>query len=311
MSAGLRSFSPLSACVGEGKLTFFWSAGVRGIILTLDPAWVALSLVEHVGAKKLRALSAYFNGDLAAALSADAATLRRVPGIGPKIAASIRAIDLSAVEEAIPRWREAGITLLTLNDPAYPRLLLSVDDAPPTLFVCGTWREQGCVAVVGTRSPMREAAEAARQLGFELVQRGYQVISGMALGIDSAAHIGALAQPAGVTSAVLGSGVLKRYPPENRALAQAILQRGALLSETHPNAQPKPSTLVARNRIISGLCEALIVVQTEVDGGAMHAARRALEQGRRVYTLEDRATGNRALIDSGAEVITPELAGFL
>src|SRR5262249_272889 len=101
------------------------------------------------------------------------------------------------------------------------------------------------------------------------------------------------------------------YPPENRALAQAILQRGALLSEVHPSAQPKPSTLVARNRIISGLCEALIVVQTEDDGGAMHAARRAVEHGRRVYTLEDTASGNRALIDSGAGVITPDLDGFL
>ena len=164
--------------------------------------------------------------------------------------------------------------------------------------------------MVGTRSPTPAAAEAARQLGFELAQRGFQVISGMAFGIDSAAHIGALAQPDGTTSAVLGSGVLNRYPPENRALAQAILQRGALISENHPHAQPKPSTLVARNRIISGLCEALIVVQTEVDGGAMHAARRAVEQGRRVYTLEDTASGNRALINFGATIITPDLVGF-
>jgi DNA processing protein len=202
------------------------------------------------------------------------------------------------------------VTVVTLNDADYPAALRQVEDAPPTLFVCGTWREKRCVAVVGTRSPTRDASEAARQIGFELAQRGYQVISGMALGIDSAAHIGALAQPEGSTSAVLGSGVLNRYPPENRALAQAILQRGALLSENHPNAQPKPSTLVARNRIISGLCEAIIVVQTEADGGAMHAARRAVEQGRRVYTLEDAASGNRALIDSGATMITPELAGF-
>jgi DNA processing protein len=278
--------------------------------VSLDPAWIALSLVEHIGAKKLRALSLYFDGDLDAALAADAPKLQRVQGIGPKIAASIRAIDLPAVIASIPRWREAGVTVVTLNDAAYPAALRQVEDAPPTLFVCGTWREKRCVAVVGTRSPTREAAEAARQIGFELAQRGYQVISGMALGIDSAAHIGALAQPDGATSAVLGSGVLNRYPPENRALAQAILQRGALISENHPNAQPKPSTLVARNRIISGLCEALIVVQTEADGGAMHAARRAVDQGRRLYTLEDSASGNRALIDSGATIVTPELAGF-
>ena len=278
--------------------------------MSLDPAWVALSLVEHVGAKKLRALATYFDGDLDAALAADAKTLQRVPGIGPKIAASIRAVDLATVAEAIPRWLSEGVSLLTLDDPGYPSALQRVDDAPPTLFICGTWHEQRAVAVVGTRSPTREAAEAARQIGFELAQRGYQVISGMALGIDSAAHIGTLAQPEGITSAVLGSGVLNRYPPDNRALAQAILQRGALLSENHPKAQPKPSTLVARNRIISGLCESVIVIQTEADGGAMYAAKRAVEQGRIVYTLDDEASGNRALIEAGARVITPDLGGF-
>ena len=118
--------------------------GDQGHQLILDPAWVALSLVEHVGAKKLRAVAAYFDDDLDAALAADAPTLQRIPGIGPKIAASIRAIDLPAVSEAIPRWREAGVSLLTLHDPAYPAALRIVDDAPPTLFVCGTWREQRC-----------------------------------------------------------------------------------------------------------------------------------------------------------------------
>ena len=278
--------------------------------MTVNAAWVALSLVEHVGAKKLRALMAYFDGDLAAALTADTATLRRVPGIGPKIAASIRAVDLAAVTADIPRWNETGVALVTLNDPAYPAALREVDDAPPTLFVAGMWREGRAVAVVGRREPARAASEAARQIGFELAQRGFQVISGLALGIDSAAHIGALARPGGATSAVLGSGVLNVYPPGNRALAEAIRQRGAVLSEVHPDAQPKPSTLVARNRIISGLCEAVIVVETESDGGAMHAARRAVEQGRRVYTLESEATGNRALIEAGAVVITPDLGGF-
>jgi DNA processing protein len=278
--------------------------------MTIDAAWVALSLVEHIGAKKLRALMAFFGGNLTAALTADAATLRRVPGIGPKIAASIRVVDVAAVAAEIPRWNAQGISLLTLNDPAYPAALRDLDDAPPTLFVSGVWREGRAVGVVGMREPPRAAAEAARQIGYELAQRRFQVISGMALGIDSAAHIGALACLGGVTTAVLGSGVLNVYPPGNRALAEAIRQRGALLSEVHPDAQPKPSTLVARNRIISGLCEAVIVVETESDGGAMHAARRAIDQGRRVYTLESDASGNRALIEAGASVIKPDLSGF-
>lgn len=278
--------------------------------MTPNPAWVALSLLERIGTKKLRALGQTFGGDYDAVLRADTAALQRVPGIGPKIAAAIRAIDLTAVAAAIPRWQAAGITILTLDAPAYPSALRTLDDAPPTLFVLGTWREMRAVAVVGTRSPSPDSADAARQISFELAGRGIQVISGMALGIDSAAHTGALAHPAGVTAAVLGSGVLKPYPPENRALAQALRGRGALLSEARPDAQPSPSALVARNRIISGLCEAVIVVQTEIDGGAMHAARRAIDQGRRVYTLDSAATGNRALIEAGAAAITPELDGF-
>jgi DNA processing protein len=275
-----------------------------------DPAWVALSLVEHIGAKKLRALADFFDDDLDAALQADTKTLQRISGIGPKIAASIIAVDLTFVCAAIPRWHEAGITILTLDDPAYPAPLRALDDAPPTLFVSGRWHHQRSVAVVGTRSPSRGSTEASRQLGFELAQRGFQVISGLALGIDSAAHIGALAQPGGMTSGVLGCGVLNIYPPNNRPLAQAICQRGAVMSEVHPTAKPKPSTLVARNRIISGLCEAVIVVQTEIDGGAMHAVQRALDQGRRVYTLDSEASGNRALIEAGAAIITADLSGF-
>ncbi|HVU12308.1 MAG TPA: DNA-processing protein DprA [Phototrophicaceae bacterium] len=278
--------------------------------MTLDPAWIALSLVEHVGAKKLRALETYFDGDLSAALKADVRTLQRVPGIGPKIAASIRAVDFAAITAAIPRWREAGISIFTLDDPAYPAMLKSLDDAPATLFVGGAWHDGKAAAVVGTRSPSRAAAEAARQIGYELAQRGYQVISGMALGIDGAAHIGALAQPGGRTSAVLGSGVLNLYPPGNRQLAEAIRTRGALISEVHPTAQPKPSSLVARNRIISGLGSAVIVVETEIDGGAMHAARRAVDQGRHVYTLDMPTSGNQALLEAGAQITRADLDGF-
>lgn len=278
--------------------------------MTVDPAWVALSLLEHVGAKKLRALAAFFDGDLQAALAAEPHTLRQVPGIGPKIAASINALSLDAIHAAIPRWQAAGLRLLTLDDPAYPPALRQLEDAPPTLFLLGEWRALRAVAVVGTRSPSKAATDAARQIGFELAQRGFQVVSGLALGVDSAAHIGALAQPSGWTTAVLGSGVLNIYPPGNRPLAQAIQQRGGLLSEVHPTAQPKPSTLVARNRIISGLCEAVIVVQTEIDGGAMHAAQRAIEHGRGVYVLASEASGNRALEEAGARVLTPDLSGF-
>ena len=138
-------------------------------------------------------------------------------------------------------------------------------------------------------------------LGWPLV-----VVSGLALGVDRSAHVGALAYPEGTTLAVLGSGVLQVYPYANIPLAKAIAARGALVSEVAPDARPNPASLVARNRLISGLSEGLIVVESSIDGGAMHAARRALEQGRTVYAVDNAASGNRALLDAGATPITPD-----
>jgi DNA processing protein len=276
--------------------------------MSVDPAWVALSLVDHLGGKKLRSLVAHFNGDLGAVLSASEAELRRVPGIGPKIAANIRAIDLSRIEQALPHWQSNGIRVVTIQDTAYPAQLRAIDDAPPTLFVRGDWHPPfRAVAVVGTRQPSAASVEAAQRLGYELAQRGYAVVSGLALGIDAAAHLGALSSPSGYTVAVLGGGVLNVYPPENRALANAIAMRGALLCEVHPAAEARTPALVARNRLISGLSEAVIVVETSAEGGAMHAARRAIEQGRRVYALDVQASGNHALMKMGAVPLNADL----
>ncbi len=269
----------------------------------VDPAWVALSLIDRVGAKTLRALIARF-GDSGAVLRADADALRQVRGIGPKIAAAIGAVDLAAVEAALPRWQAAGVRLLTLDDPAYPAQLRAVEDAPATLFVRGDWRviSVPAVAIVGTRQPSAEAAQAAEKIAAELAGRGCLIVSGLALGIDTQAHIGAIGAR-GQTLAVLGSGVLRVYPERNQNLAETIIRYGAVASEVAPTAPPSPPTLVARNRIISGLCVRLIVIETGIDGGAMHAARRAFEQGRAVYALDLDASGNRALIEQGAQPI--------
>lgn len=279
--------------------------------MSASPAWVALSLVEHLGAVKMRLLLDYF-GDLDAVLNADARALRQVPGIGPKISESIANMDARQIAEALPRWQAAGVRVLTASDPLYPRRLSDLDDAPPTLFARGTLcaPDQRAVAVVGTRTPSPVAIDAAQRIGYGLAARGIAVVSGLALGVDTAAHLGALAARDGCTLAVLGSGVLNIYPPANRALAQAILQRGALVSETAPGAGPKPSSLVARNRLISGLSEALIVIETREDGGAMHAARFAQKQGRRVYALDCGASGNQALLADGALPISADLDGF-
>jgi DNA processing protein len=275
----------------------------------IDSAWVALSLAERIGAKTLGALMAHFNHDPRAILAADEQMLRQVPGIGPKMAERIRSVDLSQVEQAIPRWQNEGVRILVRDDPSYPRPLRPLDDAPPTVFVRGLWLlpNQGRVAVVGTREPSQQAKETAYSLGMMLAERGYGVVSGLAYGIDAAAHSGALTIPGAFLLAVLGCGVLNVYPPEHHGLAQAIMRQGALLSELHPYATPSASNLVARNRIITGLSDAVIVVETDVDGGAMHAARFAFAQGRPIYTFDWPATGNQALLANGAKKLTPDL----
>lgn len=273
----------------------------------LDASWVALSLADHVGGKKLRALLKQFD-DVNAILSADTAALRRVPGVGPKTAAIIQALRPDALASKIAAWQAAGVRLCGLFDPDYPTQLAALDDAPPTLFILGQWPlPMRAIAVVGTRQPSPANEQTARDLGFTLARRGYTVVSGLALGVDRSAHVGALAYPEGTTLAVLGSGVLQVYPYANIPLAKAIVARGALVSEVAPDARPNPASLVARNRLISGLSEGLIVVESSIDGGAMHAARRALEQGRTVYAVDNAASGNRALLDAGATPITPDV----
>jgi DNA processing protein len=275
----------------------------------IDSAWVALSLTERVGGKTLRALMAHFNHDPRAILAADEASLRKVPGIGAKMAERIRSINIAEVERAIPRWQQAGVQIILRDDRDYPPQLRVLDDYPPTLFIRGNWQSTGRkrVAVVGTRDPSPAARVIASRLGIELAESGCTVVSGLALGIDALAHTGALTVPNTYLLAVLGCGVLTIYPPEHRGLAEAIMRRGAVLGEVHPYAAPNASNLVARNRIITGLSDAIIVVETAVDGGAMHAARFANAQGRPIYTFDSAASGNRSLLENGAIPLRADL----
>jgi DNA processing protein len=298
----------------------------------LDTAWVALSLTGRIGSKTLNTLLAHFDNSPQAIVAADAKSLQRVPGVGPKIAHSIQAINLEQTGADIERWLKAGVRIVTIGDVAYPTWLKALDDAPPTVFVRGAgvnphppapspsgrgggtspewkwWSFDKAVAIVGTRRPSKEAAGVARRLAAILAQRGYTIVSGLATGVDTNAHHSALAS-GGNSVAVLGCGVLNVYPEHNRPLAERIIEQGALLCEVHPQASPNAASLVARNRLISGLSEAVIVVETSVDGGAMHAARFASQQGRQVYAVDNHATGNRALLENGAIAVPPDWDG--
>jgi DNA processing protein len=250
-------------------------------------AWIALSLIPGMSLRRLRALISHAQGDPRAVFELAAAALRAVPGVGERTAAAIRAVDLGALAERAAGWRARGVEIVTVDHPLYPDPLRRRDGAPPTLFVRGSL--ENCVgglfsvvegvALVGTRTPSQAGLSAARRLAGEAVRRGWTVISGLAVGIDTAAHTGAL-DAGGRTLAVLGCGVLAVYPPQNQGLAARIAARGgALISEIAPDAPVERAALVARNRIIALLSRQVIVVESQLDGGAMHAARFAQSAG--------------------------------
>lgn len=272
-----------------------------------DASWVALALVDHLGGNKLTALSNLFDGDIDAILNADEASLRRVHGIGPKIASGIRALNgeaLNRLSRQLEVWQNAGIRYALIASKSYPARLLQLPDPPAVIF----WRGVDdavptpvtpSVAIIGTRDPTSKAVEAAERIAYEIASQGHVVISGLALGIDAAAHRGALAA-GGRTLAVLGGGILNIYPSENQLLAEHLLRCGALISEVRPTAAARTPSLVARNRLISAFSDRMLVVETAVDGGAMHAAKRAFANDTPLFTFDLPATGNQALIEQGA-----------
>jgi len=268
--------------------------------------WVALSLIPSLGSRRIAALLDHF-GSIEAVLEAGDAELRTVPGIGPKLAAAIRAVDSARTASEIADWQADGIALLLRGSDGYPGALNMLADAPPVLFWRGSLGQDDsrAVAVVGRRSPTAASRLLAEDLSGALAGQGWTIVSGLAAGVDTAAHRAAL-QAGGRTLAVLGCGVRVIYPPENAPLVAQILTLGALLSETHPDLPPSGPLLVARNRLISGLSRAVIVIETAEDGGSMYTARFAREQGRTVYAVDNGSAGTVRLIEEGARPLSPD-----
>lgn len=272
-----------------------------------------LALVPGVGPRTRRALLDRF-GSSAAVLRALPSQLREVEGVGPKLAAKITtARDEIHAEEEIEACRRSGVAIVTDAHPGYPRSLREIAAPPALLFVRGSWepRDAIAVAIVGTRHGTQYGLRQAERLAGSLARAGLTIVSGLARGIDAAAHRGAL-DAGGRTLAVLGSGVLNIYPPEHRDLAEEVAARGALLSEAPPRAEPLPGVFPQRNRIISGLSLGVIVVEAGERSGALITARHAMEQGREVFAvpgrIDDRTTvGCHRLIRDGAKLVhSPE-----
>ncbi len=270
-------------------------------------AAVALSLLEGVHRSRvaacLREATSDRPGLASAALVAE--TLARLALPGDCLAAADR-----QAAEALDAARRAGLEAIGWRDVRYPRLLAEIHDPPPVLWMRGDPAALAvpAVALVGARAASAAAIETARTLAADLARRGVAVVSGLARGVDSAAHEGAL-HGGGVTVAVLGSGADRMYPPEHEALARAIeARRGAIVSELPPGAPPRPEHFPARNRIISGLSRAVVIVQAAERSGSLITARCALEQGRDVMAvpglvLSGRNHGAHALIKDGAKLV--------
>jgi DNA processing protein len=215
----------------------------------------------------------------------------------------------AAAERLLSRGRTRGIAALALDDARYPLALAEIFDPPLVLWVGGQIDALGgpAVAVVGSRAASPYALEVAERLGADLAGRAVTVVSGLARGVDSAAHRGALAG-GGRTVAVLGSGVDVIYPAEHDALAEAIRARGAIVSELGPGTPPRPFHFPRRNRLISGLSLAVVVVEASKDSGSLITAACALEQGREVMAvpgnvLSGRNRGSHALLKDGAKIV--------
>lgn len=269
--------------------------------------WIALSLSLNIGRKSLDKLLNRFDGGLSAVLAAPRDELLSHPGIGVATADKIAAIDLGEVAADLRRWQQQGIAILTPRHPQYPRPLRALDDAPALLFARGCLQDRlwtRTVAVVGTREPSSTGRSLAQKLALELAWAGITVVSGLAQGIDTAAHISALDEGA-ATVAVLGSGLLNVYPPQNHGLASQIEQCGLLLCEAQPQQAVNAQRLVARNRIISGLADQVVLVESQLGGGAMHALRFAKAQGRPIFTFDLPASGNQAALQNGAYKLCP------
>ncbi|MFH1266412.1 MAG: DNA-processing protein DprA [Planctomycetota bacterium] len=268
-----------------------------------------LSLIPGVGPRTRQALLERF-GSAADVLQAPPSELQTVPGVGPKLTRKIvEARDEIDAEEEMAVCRAHGVTILTVDDDEYPRLLREIHDPPGVLFVKGNFQPQDAlaVAIVGTRHATQYGLRQAERLAGSLARTGLTIVSGLARGIDAAAHRGALAA-GGRTLAVLGSGVLNVYPPEHEKLADEVAAQGAVLSEAPTRAAPLSGMFPQRNRIISGLALGTVIVEAGERSGALITARHAMEQGREVFAVPGRvddrtARGCHRLIRDGAKLV--------
>ena len=278
--------------------------------MTPTEACIALNMLPTVGPVRLRKLLEVFKSP-ERILAAKRGELRGIEGIGNEVAEQISnwesTVDLAAELE---RVREFGATVITQDSPSYPKSLREIHAPPIVLYVWGelTDRDHHAIGIIGARRTTHYGTESAKKLAYQIAYAGLTVISGLARGIDTAAHQGALAAK-GRTIAVIGSGLSKLYPPENQALAEKIRNgNGAIVSEFSMEVEPDRQTFPMRNRIISGWSHGILVVEAGLNSGALITASQAIEQNRSVYAVPGQinapsAMGSNRLIQQGAKLV--------
>jgi len=278
--------------------------------MTDEEAYIALNMVPKIGPVRVRRLLETL-GSPAAVLGAPAARLQSVEGIGPETAKSLHRwqdhVDLSGELRLV---KQHGAKVVTLASLDYPALLRDIHDPPTVLYMIGDIleRDRHAIGVIGTRKPTHYATDCTKKLSYQLAYAGVTVVSGLARGVDTAAHQAALAAK-GRTIGVLGSGLLEFYPPENKELGEKIAASGAVITEFSMSVKADRQTFPMRNRIISGCSFGVLVVEAGATSGALISANQAGEQGRSIYAVPGRidnpnAIGSNRLIQQGAKLIT-------
>jgi len=272
-------------------------------------SWIALSLVPEVGPVTFRKLLSLYR-DPASVLKAPFGELAAIDGVGEKKARNIK--DFSGwknVEKHVERLSRCDARVVTFRDADYPSMLRQTEDAPVFLYVKGSIQEEDkfAIAIVGSRKLSPYGRLVTERLSSELSRSGFTIVSGMARGIDTVAHTNSITS-GGRTIAVLGSGIDRAYPPENRGLMERITASGYVASEFPCGTEPNKENFPRRNRLISGLSMGVVVVEAAAGSGALITAGSALEQNREVFAVPGNITspnsaGTNELIKKGAKLI--------
>jgi DNA processing protein len=270
--------------------------------------WLGFSLVQHIGSVRLLHLYEYFKS-LEKAWYATEKELRDIGLNDQPLTALLQSRKKLDLDAEMQRVEQVGAQLLTLADEAYPANLRVITDAPPVIYVKGELLPQDRLAlgVVGTRRATRYGRDVAHRMSHWLAKSDVTIVSGLAQGIDAAAHQGAL-DAKGRTIAVLGCGIDRIYPQEHEQLAQQIMRNGALVSEFPIGTPPTGQNFPRRNRVISGLSLGVLIAEAPEKSGALITAETALEQGREVFAIpanifNPNGTGGNKLIQEGAKLV--------